>query len=116
MAEKSTRRREDRSRDDRRRDGDGHADSQRSMDAGDVARRAMGQVMELTGRDADVVTSIERTDDGWRVGVEIIEIRRVPDTADILATYEVELDGDGRLVGYRRVGRYSRSQVDREGP
>jgi len=33
----------------------------------------------------------------------------------VLATYEVDLDGDGNLVRYARSRRYNRSQAD-EGP
>lgn len=94
---------------------DGNGDGNRSLDAREVARRAMEQVVELTGREADTVTALERIEDGWRVGVEIVETRRIPDSADILATYEVELDSAGQLVGYRRIRRYPRSHVDREG-
>lgn len=94
---------------------DGNRDGNRSLDAREVARQAMEQVVELTGREADAVTALEPIEDGWRVGVEIVETRRIPDSADILATYEVELDKAGQLVGYRRIRRYPRSHVDRDG-
>jgi hypothetical protein len=58
------------------------------------------------------VVSLERTDDGWRIGVEVLETRRIPDTADVLAEYEVDADERGRLVGYRRTRRYARGQLD----
>jgi hypothetical protein len=68
----------------------------------------MQQLVELTGRDAEGVTGLERTDDGWRAQVEVLELRRIPETTDILALYEVDLDSDGDLAGYRRVRRYTR--------
>ncbi|NYI84981.1 hypothetical protein HNR68_003611 [Saccharopolyspora hordei] len=67
---------------------------------------------ELTGRQIEGVTSIERGDEGWLVGVEVVESRRVPDTADILAVYQAELDHDGDLLSYRRVDRYARGRGD----
>jgi hypothetical protein len=60
------------------------------------------------------VISIERADGGWRVGVEVVEVPRIPDSADILAVYEVRLDADGDLISYRRVGRYARGHADWE--
>jgi hypothetical protein len=39
-------------------------------------------------------------------------VKRVPDSTDVLATYAVELDGEGRLVRYERLRRYYRSQAD----
>jgi hypothetical protein len=60
------------------------------------------------------VVSIERNESNWHVGVEVVETRRIPDSADVLATYDVELDPGGRLVSYRRLRRYARGQLDRD--
>ena len=35
-------------------------------------------------------------------------MRRIPDTTDVLALYEIDVDEDGDLEGYRRVRRYAR--------
>lgn len=76
-----------------------------------VARRVSAELGELLGREPEGVVSLERTEDGWRIGVEVVEVRRVPDTADVLAEYEVDADSRGRLVGYRRARRYARGQA-----
>jgi hypothetical protein len=79
-----------------------------------VAREAAQQLLELTGKAAEGVTGFERSDDGWRVEVEVVEVRRIPDTADILALYELSVDEDGELEGYRRLRRYSRGSTGQE--
>jgi hypothetical protein len=76
--------------------------------AGQVAARAAGELLELTGRAAEGVTGLERTEDGWIVQVEVVEVRRIPDTTDVLALYEVQTDSHGSLQGYHRVRRYTR--------
>jgi hypothetical protein len=76
--------------------------------ASQVAARAAQQLLELTGKGAEGVTGIQRTEDGWKVHVEVVEVRRIPDTTDILALYEVQVDEDGDLMGYRRLRRYAR--------
>ena len=73
-----------------------------------VARTAAAQLLELTGREAEGVTGIQRTEDGWKILVEVVEVRRIPDTTDVLALYEVTTDEDGDLEGYRRLRRYAR--------
>jgi hypothetical protein len=73
-----------------------------------VAQSAARQLLELTGREAEGVTGLERTDDGWKVIVEVVEVRRIPDTTDVLALYEVAVDEDGDLESYRRLRRYTR--------
>jgi Gas vesicle synthesis protein GvpO len=75
---------------------------------------AMRQIAELTGKQPEGVTGIERGDDGWIVGVEVVEDRRVPSSSDVLATYATEIDPDGELLSYRRVKRYLRGRGDSE--
>jgi hypothetical protein len=73
-----------------------------------VAVLAASQLLELTGKEPEGVIGLDRTDDGWRVHVEVLELRRIPATTDVLATYEVTVDTDGDLVGYRRLHLYGR--------
>jgi Gas vesicle synthesis protein GvpO len=79
--------------------------------AGSAARRALQELADLTGHDIEGVVSVEPTDNGWKIGIEVVEARRIPDSADILAVYEVRLDADGELAGYRRQERYARGQT-----
>ena len=78
----------------------------------ELAREAGAQLLQLTGRQPESTTGIERTDDGWRIELEVVETRRIPDTADILAVYEVQMDEDGDLISYRRISRYPRGRTD----
>ncbi|MFC4053648.1 gas vesicle protein GvpO [Actinomadura syzygii] len=84
------------------------------LSATEAASRAVEHVTGMTGRAAECVVGIERRGEGgWRVAVEVVEIRRIPDSADILAIYDTEVDADGELVGYRRARRYPRGRVER---
>ena len=76
------------------------------------ARRAMTILAELTGYPAEGITGIRRNNDGWIVEVEVLEVERVPETSDVLASYEVEIDEDGELVEFRRLRRYLRTQTE----
>ncbi|WP_445515906.1 gas vesicle protein GvpO [Streptomyces sp. NEAU-174] len=80
--------------------------------ARDAARSAARHVRGLTGRAPEGVTSLERTEDGWTVGIEVVETHRIPDSTDILAEYRVELDDRGELVSYRRAERYYRGRAE----
>jgi hypothetical protein len=91
----------------------GSGQSRSGLSPEKVAQRAVQHVVDLTGRDSEGVIGLERIDDGWRVGVEVVESRRIPDTSDILAVYEAELDNRGNLLSYRRTTRYYRGRFDR---
>jgi hypothetical protein len=83
-----------------------------TADARDVAKSAAQQVQLLTGKNPEGVTSLERQEDGWLVGVEVVETHRIPDSTDILAEYRVQLDEQGDLVSYRRSQRYYRGRSE----
>jgi hypothetical protein len=81
----------------------------------EVLRQARTQLTELTGLVPENVSSFEQTEDGWSIEVEVLELARVPDTMSLMASYQVELDPEGQLTGYRRVRRYERGRADARG-
>ncbi|MEU6280287.1 gas vesicle protein [Streptomyces sp. NPDC047028] len=82
----------------------------------DILRQARAQLAELTGLVPESVTAFERTEDGWSLEVEVLELARVPDTMSLMASYQLDLDTRGRLTGYRRVRRYERARADARRP
>jgi Gas vesicle synthesis protein GvpO len=79
----------------------------------DAAGAARSQVEELFGKPVESVTAIGRDGDrGWDVTVELVELERIPETTTLLGSYEVKLDGNGKLVEARRTRRYPRNQAD----
>ena len=80
-----------------------------------AAALAQQHIEELTGKQVESVSGLSRQPDGWTVTVELVELERVPPTTDILASYRVELDQDGELMGYDRVSRYYRNQAEGSG-
>ncbi|MFE9440231.1 gas vesicle protein [Streptomyces sp. NPDC006602] len=82
----------------------------------EVLRQARTQLAELTGMAAENVSSFEQTEDGWSLEIEVLELSRVPDTMSLMASYQVDLDPQGQLTGYRRVRRYERGRADSHRP
>ena len=82
------------------------------MRPGQLLEKARKQVEDLAGVHPETVSGlVPDGDDGWVVSVEAVELPRVPNTMDLMATYEVTLSADGELRGFRRVGRYARAAV-----
>ena len=100
--------------DDPAEDDDGY-DDEDVLPADAAARVGLRHIAELTGKAVTGVVSLDRSDGGWTVGVEVVEDRRIPSSADILAVYQVEIDGAGELRGYRRTRRYPRGRGDADG-
>ena len=83
-------------------------------EAGKAMRTARDQLQELLGKAVESASALERTKNGWVTTLEVVEVSRIPETTDVLASYELELDENLGLRSYRQVRRYSRSQAQRD--
>lgn len=88
-----------------------HRNPQTLLTSAAVITRARDELAALTGYKIDSVSGFERTDDGWRLAVTVVELCRIPASTDILATYEATLNEAGDLLNYHRGGRYLRCQT-----
>ena len=87
---------------------------QRPSRGAQIAERARWNLSKVTGCEAENVTALERSGDGtWKMTVELLERPSMPETLDLIGSYETELDEKGRLLGYRRLRQYPRN---RRGP
>ena len=86
-----------------------------TLSAGEAIRTAREVVGELTGKQVEAISALNRSDEGgWTVCLDVIELVRVPSSTDLLATYEVCLDEGGGLIDMERRRRFTRNQVDEE--
>jgi hypothetical protein len=92
------------------------SDDNGKLSAVELARAAMTAVQELTGYGSQAATALEwdGESDTWRVTVEVVELERVPNTTDVIGAYEVRLDSQGALHGYRRLRRFTRAETREE--
>jgi hypothetical protein len=84
------------------------------MTGPEAVKRARHHLRGLTEKEPEAVVGLERTDDGWTVLLEVVELHRVPNTTDVLASYAVSLDEEGELAGCRRMNRYTRGSTTEE--
>lgn len=78
-----------------------------------IAENAVQAFTALLGRPAYGVTGVRKTDDGgWSVLVDIVELERIPQSTNLMATYRVDVDQDGELVSYERLRRFTLGAAD----
>ena len=77
-----------------------------------IIQKARSELNNLTGLEISSTISAEREEDGWLVTLEAIEKRSIPDSMDILAIYETELDNEGNMQEFRRTRM--RKRIDAE--
>ncbi len=76
-----------------------------------IVTRTTKLLAEVTGLKPVEVTGIARDDQGWRVQVELLEFAKIPSGSDVIAEYEVLVDGDGNLFSFQRKRSRLRSET-----
>ncbi|MDI6884975.1 MAG: gas vesicle protein GvpO [archaeon] len=80
----------------------------------DLGEKARGIIEELLDKKAESVISVTKEESEWKVLVEVLERRAVPDSQDLLGRYELRLDENKELLGYERVVLRRRTDLDKE--
>lgn len=74
-----------------------------AVDMFELAQKAKGRVEQVTGLKASSVTGVAQDEEGhWVVTLEMLEKKSIPDSMDILGTYEVKMDGEGKVLDFAR--------------
>jgi hypothetical protein len=85
-----------------------------TMTGMEIAQVAKQQLADLTGLKADTVSGMSKSEDGWHVNIDMIQMRCVPDCSDMLATYETLVDEQGDLLRYQRTKTFRRGEGSEE--
>ncbi len=82
-----------------------------TMSIGNVIQKARNELSSLTGLELSATLKTVKDGNGWRVSVELVEQHVVPNSMDILATYEAIVDNGGNLLEFSRKGIRRRAEA-----
>jgi hypothetical protein len=72
---------------------------------------AREQLYSILNLEIANVISVSKLDDGWDVKIDLIERKAIPDTMDIMGTYDVILDDLGNIIKYERENQHRRMDL-----
>lgn len=68
-----------------------------------IGEQGASALASFVKKPAENVIGVTKEGKEWKVLVEVLERRSVPDTQDIMGRYEVRLDENGELLGFKQV-------------
>ena len=78
----------------------------------EVIKKARTELYDLTGLEISSTLSAVKEGEEWLVDIEVVEKHSIPDSMDILATYEVRLDSDGNMLEFKRTKMRKRIDIE----
>lgn len=72
------------------------------METRGFAEQARQHLADITGLTPVAITRVSKGNGMWHVGVELLEMSRIPTATDVLGVYEVLLGEDGSLLSFER--------------
>lgn len=65
-----------------------------------VADLALAIAKKYIRKELETIIGVEEVEGAWRVTVEALERKAVPDSQDLLGRYEIRLNKNGDLIGW----------------
>lgn len=84
------------------------------MNANEAIKKARGEFVRLGKTPANGITGLSKTEEGWKILLEALERKAIPDTMDVLGLYELRLDNEGNLLGLDRKKLRKRGETQEE--
>ena len=85
------------------------------LEVSEVLLLAKKHLGDMTGFKPVTVTQVFKDKDGWHVGLEMLEMSRIPTASDVLGQYDVTLSGEGEMVRMDRRGTRQRGESRQNG-
>lgn len=85
------------------------------MEIKELLEQAKQHLAGATGLKPGTVTRAFENDDGWHVGVEMLEMSRIPTASDVLGDYEVLLTASGAMLRFERKRTRLRCDLGEDG-
>jgi len=67
-----------------------------------ITNLALAIAKKYISKEPETVIGIEQKEGEWKVTVEALERKAVPDTQDLLGRYEIRLSKNGGLIGWKQ--------------
>jgi hypothetical protein len=73
--------------------------------------KAILVIESITRKKAEGVVSMSREEDIFKLLVEVLERKSIPDTQDILSIYEMKLNSNMEIINYSKIGMRRRCDM-----
>lgn len=77
----------------------------------EIIEHGISLANNILKKKVETVVEATKTAKGWRLVIEVLERKTVPDLRDLLGRYEFELDPKGELLNFKQIMVRNRSDL-----
>jgi hypothetical protein len=91
-----------------------------SVSIEEITDRAFAIAKKCLRKEPEAILGVEQMEGEWRITVEALERKSIPDSLDLMGRYEIRLNKNGALIGWtqkvirRRSDTISSSETETE--
>jgi hypothetical protein len=79
-----------------------------------LIEQTRNELSKLIGLPVSSTVNVVKDGTGWRISVEMVEKKSIPEQLDILALYEAHIDEEGNLLGFERTSLRKRMDTKKD--
>lgn len=80
----------------------------------EIGKLGLSVARDLINKPVEQVVSVAKDTQGWKVVIEALERKAVPNSQDLLGRYELKLSLGGELLNYKQIMLRHRTDLIRE--
>jgi len=69
------------------------------------------QIEKLLSKVPEGISSLEKTDEGWKVSCDVLDKKSIPETFDILKVFEFILDKEAKVTSFKLLRKIRRGDL-----
>jgi len=85
---------------------------EKRMGVEDIQKKIFSVAKELFKKEPESISAIEKSEKGWKVQVEVLERKAVPDKFDLLKIFECDLNENGKILGFKQIKKIQRGDTE----
>ena len=86
--------------------------NEKRIDIEDIQKKIFSVGKELLNKGIESISNIEKNEKGWKVQVEVLERKAIPDKFDLLKIIEFNLNENGKILGFKQIKKVQRGDTD----
>ena len=77
----------------------------------EIQEKVAPQIQKLLNKTPEGISSLEKTDGGWKLLCDVLDKKAIPETYDLLKVFEFVLDKEAKVTSFKLLKKIRRGDI-----